>query len=140
MDENNSAMTFEEGAQAISIMSGEGPDATEGARQILRQAVLRAGAAGPATAEALRELGIDADQAQAMHDARAAHIRTRWPHLSAEIVAFAVAQGLSDDDIAGTLWSIATKKRRHQAAVQASRHWRPPSSGKKQSLKSKRRR
>lgn len=115
-------------------------DALEEAARLLREIVQRNGPAGAATADALRQLRYSDDEIAEIQAARADYIRKRWPsQLSAETVAFAVEQGMSNDDIAGALYMAATKKRSHQAHAQASRAWPVPSAGHKRSLKSKRR-
>ena len=130
-------------AQGAGIEGKQAPSAQDAlgeARALMRQIVQRNGAAGAATADALRQLEFNDDEIAQMLAARAAHIRQRWPsQLSEEMIIFAIEQGMSDQDIAGALYMAATKKRSHQAHAQASRNWRPPSTGQKRSLKSKRR-
>lgn len=127
-------------AMAEIGLSPTTPDPQEEARSLLRQIVIRNGPAGVATTDALRQLGFSDNEIAAMRAERAGYIRKRWPsQLSDDIVAYAVEHALSNDDIAGALYMAATKKRSHQAHAQASRNWRPPSTGQKRSLKSKRR-
>ena len=117
------------------------PDPQDEARRLLREIVIRNGPAGASTAAALCQLGFSDDEIASMHQQRGEYIRKRWPsQLAQDVVAFAVEQGMSNDDIAGALYMAATKKRSHQAHAQASRRWSVPSAGHKQSLKSKRRR
>jgi hypothetical protein len=132
-------VSFDEAAQAVSTLAGGAPEATDAARATLRQVIANVGAAGAFSAATLRELGIEMDEARTILGERAGYIRRRWPQLSDDIVAYAVEHAMSNDDIAGALYMAATKKRSHQAHAQASRNWRPPSTGQKRSLKSKRR-
>lgn len=133
------SLSYDEAGQ-VQATTPTTPDPQEEARSLLRQIVIRNGPAGAATADALRQLGFSDDEIAAMHAERGDYIRKRWPsQLSSDIVAYAVEHALSNDDIAGALYMAATKKRSHQAHTQASRNWRPPSTGQKRSLKSKRR-